>query len=133
MNVLIVEMENRPGELAKVAEALADRGINITGVGAAGSSGGKSAIAILTNDESGATTALERAGIGFRATPVVAATLEDRPGTLALAARRLADAGVNIEAVVPTGRSGSGITVGIGVDDAAKAEAALGELAGVAS
>ena len=73
-------------------------------------------------------------GIGFRATPVVAATLEDRPGTLALAARRLADAGVNIEAVVPTGRSaGAASRWAIGVDDAAKAEAALGELAGVAS
>jgi hypothetical protein len=133
MNVLIVEMDNQPGELARTAEALADRGINITGIGAAGSTGGKSAVAILTNDESGAKTALERAGIRFRETPVVAATLDDRPGTLALAARRLADAGVNVEAIVPTGRSGSGVTVGIGVDDAAKAQAALGELAGVAS
>ena len=133
MNVLIVDMDNRPGELARTAEALADRGINITGIGAAGSTGGKSAVAILTNDESGAKTALERAGIGFRETPVVAATLDDRPGTLALAARRLADAGVNVEALVPTGRAGSGITVAIGVDDAGKAQAALGELAGVAS
>jgi hypothetical protein len=63
----------------------------------------------------------------------VAASLEDRPGTLGGAARRLADAGVNIESIIPTGMMGSRVTVTFAVDDAAKARDALGDLASVAT
>jgi len=57
----------------------------------------------------------------------VPASLENRPGTLAEAARRLASAGVNIEAAMPTGMSGNNVTVAFATSDPAKARQALGE------
>ena len=41
-----------------------------------------------------------------REVEVVPHAIEDRPGVFAEVARRLADAGVNLEAVLPTGMSG---------------------------
>lgn len=133
MNAFIVELENRPGELARVAEALADRGINIVGISAAAASGSSGGIGITTNDADGTTTALDTAGIGYRQVEMVSVGLEDRAGTLAEAARRLADAGVNVELVMATGRSGNRVDVGFGVDDAATARAVLGDLVSTAS
>ncbi|MDQ2934733.1 MAG: ACT domain-containing protein [Chloroflexota bacterium] len=130
MNAFVIELENKPGGLAKVAEAIAERGINITGISAVASGQG-GAIGLVTNDEDGTRQALDRAGITYRSIELVGAQLQDRPGTLADAARRLADAGVNVELVLPTGVSGSTISVVLGVDDAAAASRALGELAEV--
>jgi hypothetical protein len=128
MNAFIIEMENRPGELARVAAAIGEKGINITnGAGiAVGSSG---AFGVTTNDEDGTRSALDDLGCRYREVELIPITLDDRPGTLAGATRRLADAGVNIEFLVPAGMSGGRMTVAFGVDDAAKARSALGELA----
>jgi hypothetical protein len=47
---------------------------------------------------------------------------------VAEAARRLGDAGVNIELIAPLGMDGRKVTVGFGVDKTAEARTALGEL-----
>lgn len=51
----------------------------------------------------------------------MAAWLDDRPGTLAEAARRLGDAGVNIEALFPIGMESGKVGVLLGVDNASAA------------
>jgi hypothetical protein len=132
MHAFIVELENKTGELARLAEALAQRGINITGVSAA-TSGTSGAVGITTNDEAGTRSALEGASITFREVELVSISLADRPGTLADAARRLADAGVNIELVMATGRGADRTDVIFGIADAAAARTALGDLAGAGS
>jgi hypothetical protein len=130
MNAFIVELQNKPGELAELAESISQKGINITAV--AGSTvGGEGAVSILTNDEAGTRSALQGIGCTFREIELVSAALDDRPGTLATAARRLADAGVNIETLFATGMEGGKITVAIGVSDASAARSALGELAAI--
>lgn len=129
MIAYIVELEDRPGELARVTEAIASRGINIVS-GAGIGLGGPGAVALLTNDEEGTRSALDQAGCSYRQTQIVPISLPDRPGALADAARRLADAGVNVELLIPTRVGGEGnVTVGIGVQDVEKARSALGELA----
>jgi hypothetical protein len=128
MRAFIVNLENRPGALADLGEALGERGINISGVAAA-TNGATGAVGVITNDDAGTRSTLESKSLDFRELDVVSAGLEDRPGSLGDAARRLADAGVNIELVMPTGMQGSKITVALGVDDASKAREALGELA----
>lgn len=128
MRAFIVTLSNRPGGLADLAEGLGEKGINISGIAAA-TNGETGAIALITNDDAGTKSALEAKGVSFREIEVVSAGLEDRPGSLGEAARRLADAGVNIELVMPTGMQGSRITVALGVDDPARAREALGELA----
>ena len=128
MRAFIVSLDNRPGTLADLGEALGQRGINITGI--AGSTWeGNGAAAIITNDDAGAKAALDEAGLDYRESELVSADLADRPGTLGEAARRLASAGVNIELILPTGMQ----TVAFGVDNADSAREALGELVATGS
>ena len=125
MNVFIVDLMHKPGELAKAAEAIAQKGINITAF--SGSTCGDSgSIALLTNDEAGARKALSEAGYKMREVEVVTTTIEHNPGTLARAARKLADAGINIEVALPTAMSGGNVTLAFATDDPAKARSVLG-------
>jgi len=132
MQWFIVEAANRPGEFARHADAIAKRGINLAHVVCLGL-GDRGGAAFHATDEAGLRSALNDAGIGFREVSVVTAEIEDRPGTVAEAARRLGDAGVNIELVVPMERSGQRVSVAIGVDKPDEARTALGELAGTSA
>src|SRR5207247_2354389 len=91
----IVAVPDDPGEVAKVAEALASKGINITSVAGWGWQG-QGAIALTTGDDDGARAALNGVGQMVRELDVITATLDDRPGTLAALTRKLADAGINL-------------------------------------
>jgi hypothetical protein len=131
MNAFIVEAQNQPGELARVAGALGDRGVNITTGAAIGlDSGG--GFGFMTNDEAGARSALQGAGIDFREVEVIPVSMADEPGQLATIARRLADAGVNIEFVIPTGMSGGKVNVAVGTNNVQAARSAIGQAASVA-
>jgi hypothetical protein len=130
MNAFIIELENRPGTLADVADAIAEKGINIAGVAGAAASAGSSAVAIVTNDEAGTRSVLDASGTRYREVALATASLEDKPGILAQAARRLADAGVNIEAIFPTGMEGGKITVAFAVDNIEAAKSALCQYVG---
>ncbi len=128
MNAFIVDLRNQPGELAKVTEALAEKGINITGFTGA-TCGDSGSVCFLTNDEAGTRRCLQDAGYKAHERELVVASLADRPGSLAEAARRLGNAGVNIEAALPTGMSGGNISVAFATDKPDKARQALGETA----
>jgi hypothetical protein len=128
MQWFIVEASNRPGEFARHADAIAQRGVNLANVVCLGI-GDRGGAAFYATDEAGLRTALNEAGIAFREVEAVTAKLQDKPGTVADAARRLSDAGVNIELLVPTGMSGQQVTVAFGVDKIEQARTALGELA----
>ena len=127
MQWFIVEAANKPGEFARHAEEIAQRGINLANIVCLGI-GDRGGAAFYAKDESGLRSALNDAGIGFREVSVVTARLEDKPGTVAEAARLLGDAGVNIELLAPMGMDGAKVTVAIGVDKEEQARAALGDL-----
>jgi len=132
VNAFIVELQNKPGELARVTEAIARKGIDITSFSGA-TCGGSGSIALLTNDEAGTRSSLKEAGFTPREVEVVPTSLANRPGSLAEVARKLADAGVNIEAAMPTGMSGNDVIVAFATSNPAKAREALGSkvLAGI--
>jgi len=132
MHAFIVKLENKPGGLADVVEALGQKGINITGASGIGWDG-SGAVALITADEAGTRGVLDQRGTDYRETELVSAAIENQPGTLGAAARRLADKGINIEAMMATGMSGSRVTVAFAVDDPAAARDALGDLAAVGS
>lgn len=132
MHLFIISAADQPGTLASLLEAVAQKGVNVTTIGAA-TSGGTGAIAIQVNDDDSTRSALEGIGASFTEADVVSVWLEDRPGTLADAARRLGDAGVNIEALVPIGMQGGKVGILIGVDNADAAKTALGDLVGAAT
>lgn len=127
MNAFIVDLENRPGALATVTEAIAAKGIDITAFSGS-TCGDGGTVVLLTNDEAGTRSALMAGGWPCRESEVVAAAIEHRPGGLAAAARRLADAGVNIEAAFPTGMSGDRVTIALATNDPVKAREALGSM-----
>ena len=123
---LRVTLPDRPGSLASLAEALGSAGVNIESL-AASTSGGSGDIRIITQDAAAARRALEGSGVKVAAErDVVTIDLEHRPGALASAARKLADAGVNIDTVYVVGESGGRKRLALGVADAEKAKKALG-------
>jgi hypothetical protein len=93
-----VALPNAPGALASAAEALAAADINIDGSCAVLCNGEGVVHFLIEGDHTGAKAALGAAGVEVRSEQeVVVVELEDRPGALGQATRRLADAGVNIE------------------------------------
>ena len=125
MNLFIVELKDQPGTLAGLAEALATKGINIESIGGI-ESGGTGTLALLTNDEDSARKALAEAGYTIRETEVATVALEHKPGTFAAAAKKLADAGINVTAVLPIPMAEGKVGVAFATDQPAKARELLG-------
>jgi len=122
----IVEATNRPGELARVADGIAQRGINIEAWSLGFGSHG--ALAFVSHDEKGLKSALTADGITYKEVPCLTIWLEDKPGTVAKATKRLADAGVNIEFFAPVEyKTDRRATVAIGVDKIDAARTALSD------
>jgi hypothetical protein len=131
MQVFLVDLKNQPGELARVTEAIAAKGVNITGIsGATCSDSGRAAV--MTNDDATTRTALTESGFKYTELEATDTALRDSPGSLAKATRRLADAGINIEALLPIGMEGNEVHVAFVTSDAAKARQVLSS-AGITS
>ena len=93
---------------------------------AGATSGDLGSVAFTTDDDSGTRNALGEKGWVYREVPIVQTSLDHRPGTLAAAARRLADAGVNVETAFVSGMDGDKVEVSFGVDTPEAAQRALG-------
>jgi hypothetical protein len=95
---LEIALENQPGALAAMGEALGRAGVSIEGGGAFVVEG-RGVAHFLFEDGNAARRALETAGIRVvRDREVVVLRLrQGMPGQLGLLCRRMADAGVNIE------------------------------------
>ena len=126
MNAFIVDLKNRPGELARITEAIAPKGINITGFSGA-TCGDSGTVVLTTGDEAATRRTLTDAKFTFKETELVVTAIPDQPGSLAKIARKLADAGVNIEAAVPIGMAGTNVHVAFATSDPAKAKSAVSE------
>ena len=101
MKDLTVSLEDRPGTLADLGEALGKAGINIEGLCVV-TSEGRAIRHVLIEDATAARTALEGAGIKVEgeAEPLIWETppdAVDRPGAMGESARIVANAGVNIQ------------------------------------
>jgi hypothetical protein len=118
---LEVRLDDRPGALADLGEALGNAGVNIEG-GCGIRSDGSGIIHVLVSDAGGATRSLEGAGIKVeREREVLIVEMEDKPGVLGETSRRLADAGVNIEVFYLA----TNTRAVFGVDDMQKARKAI--------
>jgi hypothetical protein len=121
----IIQMENRPGELAHIAKALAARGIDIRHIATAGA--GSCACAFVTTTDPAATRAvLGTLGNLFIEGSPILVELDDVPGALAEAYSRLADAHVNVLGTLMVGRKPGKVEVAFSVDDEAAARVVLG-------
>jgi hypothetical protein len=91
-------LDDRPGTLAKVTDAIAKAGINIEGYCAVPSGKeGKGTFRVVTKDPAKTRTALEAAGFKVQDEHDAAVIeVEDRPGVIAQIFRRLADSELNV-------------------------------------
>jgi hypothetical protein len=98
MKDLAIALDNRPGALAEMGDALGRAGVSIEG-GGAFVVGGRGVAHFLFEDGAAARRALEAAGIKVleERDVVVQRLNQGRPGQLGKLTRRMADAGVNIE------------------------------------
>ncbi len=98
MRDLAIQLEDRPGALAEMGDALGAAGVSVEG-GGAWVVGGTGAAHFLFQDGDAARRALDQAGIRvLEDREVVTARLrQDIPGQLGEITRRMALAGVNIE------------------------------------
>jgi hypothetical protein len=126
MNTFIVDLKHRPGELAKVSESIAQKGIDITAFSGV-TCGDSGELALITNDETGTRRALSDGGYHVREIELASASLPNKPGALAEIARKLANAGINIEAAMPIGMVGGNVTIAFATDQPAKARSLLSE------
>jgi len=98
---LTIEVEDKPGSLASIGEALGGSGINIEGLLGVGLEG-RGIVHLCVQDGAAARKALEDAGISV--TDESDAILGDAvagasdPGVMGMMARRIADAGINVKA-----------------------------------
>jgi hypothetical protein len=123
---LTVSAQSKPGVLAKVCDAVARAGVNITALCAAESSG-RGRIRLVVSDPARAKQALTAAKIRCGEEPALLLSLDDRPGALAAVAARLASAKVNIKCAYATVASaGAPAQVVVAVANSEKAERALG-------
>jgi hypothetical protein len=99
---LTITVDDRPGGLASIGEALGGAGINIEGLCGHGGEGlGRVHVCVM--DGAAARTALEAAGLkvegeadAILGEPVAGA---DQPGTMGPMARAVAEAGINVREV----------------------------------
>jgi hypothetical protein len=118
---LVIEIENTPGQLARVAAAISDAGVNIAAATCVGA-GERAELHILVPHAEAAKHSLAISHVAVsREREVVVVDVEDRPGVLADLTRRIARAGVNLDLVYVATRN----RVVFGAADFAALRAAL--------
>jgi hypothetical protein len=121
---VMVILDDRPGELARLGEVAGAARVNLDGF-AAFTGEGKGVIHVLVSDENlvPLREALEGAGMPVvDEREAVVINVADEPGALGEVARRLADASVNIDLAYTTF---GGVRLVIATDDVRSARAAL--------
>ena len=104
-NQFVVQLPNKPGALAILAEELATRGVDLRAIGGGGI-GDAGHVIMTTADDATTKSVLEEGGYTFVEGESILAEVDDRPGGMARVARALADAGVNIQGHLFLGRWG---------------------------
>jgi len=119
---LVIDIENTPGALARVAAAISDAGVNIAAATCVGP-GKRAELHILVPHAGAARHALAISHLAVtREREVVVVDVEDRPGVLGDLTRKIARAGVNLDLVYVATQN----RVVFGAADIAGLRAALG-------
>lgn len=119
-----IHLTHRPGELARVAEALSRYGVNIKSL-AALEIDHHAIVRIIADEVEPARTALEQANVRFEEGEVVTVLLENRAGELARIAKTLAEGKLNLRALYVTGLVDNLVELAIIADDPKKAKQLL--------
>jgi hypothetical protein len=124
MRDFAIQLTHRPGELARVANELSKKGVNIKSV-AGLAVGNQVLVRIIADDVEAARAALTESNIRFEEAELVTVLLENQAGELAGVAGKLADAGLNLQAIYLTGIDGDLVELAVVTDDVKKAKKLL--------
>jgi hypothetical protein len=117
-----LRLEDRPGTLGKICQALADQNVNILAFQSFPGEKGKSSVRLVLDDPAKAKSILDSQRTDCTETEVVQVRLANRPGELGRAASRLGEAGININYGYCGAEPGTnGTFLIIGVTEAGKA------------
>ncbi len=105
-------LENKPGRLAKICEALAREKINIRALSVMDTDE-RSVLRLVVDQLDPTTRALTSLGTEYEVADVLAVEMENRPGALTKILERLADEHINIEYAYASGASAPGRSLGI--------------------
>ena len=120
----VVQVTNKPGQMADLAEQMAAAGVDLRAIGGGGL-GETGHFIMTTADDDTARTVLEQGGWTFIEGESLLAEVDDRPGGMARVARELADANVNVLGHLFLGRWSDRATFAFVVDDPEKARPIL--------
>ena len=123
MSAFTVDLDNHPGELARLCQALASGGVNLL---LCATTQGSSGIAAFIADDEAAAQAVDEAGIEYLLRPALTVRMANLPGAGAAAFRKLAEADINVELLLPVRISDAEFFAVICADDPAAAERMLG-------
>jgi hypothetical protein len=91
-----LSMQDQPGALGRVCQALADRGVNILAFQSMPFEG-RSLVRFVVDNPTTAKSVLDTQKLPYKETEVAQAKFPHRPGELASAASRLGEADINID------------------------------------
>ena len=120
----VVQVTNKPGQMALLAEQMADAGVDLRAIGGGGL-GELGHFMMCTGDDDRARQVLEDGGWTFLEGESLLAEVDDKPGGMARIARELSDAGVNVLGHLFLGRWSDRATFAFIVDDPDKARPIL--------
>ena len=120
----VVQVPNRPGQMAELAEQMAAAGVDLRAIGGGGI-GDLGHMIMTTADDDAAREVLQAGGWTYFEGESILAEVDDRPGGMARLARELADAGVNVHGHLFLGRWSDRATFTFVVDDPEKARPIL--------
>lgn len=95
-NEFTIRLEDQPGTLGKLCQALAKESINILAFQSSPLEKGKSSVRLILDNPTVAKSILDNQKTDYAETEVAKVILTHRPGELARAAARLGEAGINI-------------------------------------
>src|SRR5882762_9535964 len=96
MKEFTIRLEDRPGTLGQLCQALANQSVNILAYQSFPLENGKSSVRLVVDNPAAAKTILDGRRADYTETEVAQVRLAHRPGELARAASRLGLAGINI-------------------------------------
>jgi hypothetical protein len=120
----VIQVDNKPGEMARLAEQLAARNVDLRAIGGGGL-GETGHFIMTTADDETARKVLEDGGWTVLEGESLLAEVDDRPGGMARLARELSDAGINVLGHLFIGRWSDRATFAFVVDDPEKARPIL--------
>jgi hypothetical protein len=125
MSAFTTDMDNTPGQLARLCEVLGARGVNLVVCGVGHGSSGT--IAFIADDEAAARSALQDASIDYHENESLTVRMQNVPGAGADLFRKLAGAGVNLDVFLPVQIFDDQFYAVICPSDVAAAREALGD------